>query len=136
MSTVIDTPEGIAMWVLLSRRGQVQMHLKGLKVKGILSALKRDIGDYGNRVANYVVPIEFAISEAGGNVDYRLVNVHLMTKQHDAIFGEVFVDHGIYSDMDEAGTPENRDLFARGLLECVLTEDAPREPNGQIFQPA
>lgn len=126
---VLDTPDQISMWVLLSRRHQIRMHLKGHPIKGLAKCLKREFPEVGGRlVKDYVVPVEFAISEAGGDVDYSLVNVHVMLSR-----GGMFFDRGIYSDMDAAGTPENREAFAKGLLEVVLTMEEPREANGEIF---
>jgi len=127
--TVIDTPEGINMWVLLSRRHQIQLHLKGLAVKGLVACLKREFPEVKGRTAkDFIVPVEHAISQAGGDVDYKLVNVHVMLSR-----GGLFFDRGIFESMDAAGTPENRELFAKGLLEVVLTMEEPREPNGETF---
>lgn len=129
---VLDQPEQINMWVLLSRRLQIKMHLDGYPVKGLAASLKRMFPEVGGRyVKDFIVPVEFAISEAGGDIDYSRVNVHIMLKA-----GGMFHDRGIFANMDEAGTPENRRLFAKGAIECVLTLDEPREPNGGIFLPA
>lgn len=128
---VLDTPEEIDMWLMLSRRHQVQMHLKGYKVKGITTALKREFGDQGSRVKDYVVPIESAIAMAGGEADYNLVNVHVMLNR-----GGVFHDRGIFSNMSEVEA--NATLvqwYMKGLLEIVYTLDEPREPNGQMYVP-
>lgn len=132
MTISLDTPEQINMWVLLSRRHQIQLHLKGLKVKGLVACLKREFPEVNGRTAkDFIVPVEFAISEGGGEVDYKLVNVHVMLKR-----GGLFFDRGIFASMDEAGTPENRELFAKGLIEAVLVLDEPREPNGETYVPA
>lgn len=133
MGIILDTPEQISMWVMLSRRHQVQLHLKGLKVKGIMAALRRDFGDQGRRVRDYVVPIEYAISQAGGRVDYRLVNVHIMQK-----YGGLFHDRGIYPDPDSAlaTCPEFAQHFAKGNLEVVLTDAEPRPMTQEVFVPA
>lgn len=131
--TVLDKPEQISMWVLVSRRHQVQMHLKGLTQKGIIAALKRDIGNNGNRVKDYVVPIEFAISEAGGQVDYKLVNVHIC----EILGNGLFKDLGVFPDPDHAA--ENAGIMAlhmAGRLEIMLTTDEPREATGQLMMPA
>lgn len=127
----LDQPEQINMWVLLSRRHQIKMHER-FPVKGLLTCLKREFGNHGNRVANYIVPVEFAISEGGGDVDYSRVNVHIMQIMDNGLF----FDRGIYASMDEAGTFENRALFAEGKIECVLTLDEPRPENGRYFTPA
>lgn len=126
---VLDTPMQINMWVLLSRRGQIKMHLKGYTVPGLAKCLKGMYPEVGGRmVKDFVVANEFAIGEAGGEIDYSIVNVHVMLSR-----GGLFFDRGIFSSMDEAGTPENRELFAKGRLEVVLTMEEPREPNGETF---
>jgi hypothetical protein len=131
--TMLDTPAGINMWVMLSRRHQVQMHLKGLKVKGIMAALRRDFGDHGNRVANYIVPIESEIGMAGGIVDYNLVNVHVMQRVDDSLF----MDCGIFANMNEVEAfPGLVEAYSLGQLEIVYTLDEPRQPNGKAYQPA
>lgn len=130
MSTVIDTPEGINLWVLLSRRGQIKMHQKGYAVKGLAACLRRELGDHGRYVKDYIVPVEFAISEAGGNVDYSLVNVHVMQRLENGYF----LDRGVFDSIDAAGTPENRRMFAAGTLEVVLTTDPVRDAEpGRLF---
>lgn len=132
MTVILDTPAQISLWVLLSRRHQIQMHLKGYPIRGLAAALKREFPGQGRYVKDFIVPVEFAISEKGGEVDYKLVNVHIMEVVSDG----VFADRGIFATMDEAGTPENRALFAKGAIEAALTVEAPREPNGQMYTPA
>lgn len=132
---VLDTPEQISMWVLLSRRHQLQLHMKGLKVPGIVKACREQIpGCASARTAkDCVIPVEFAISQAGGEIDYKLVNVHIMEK----VRSDVFQDLGIYNSVDEAGESKYlRDLFAVGRLEVVLTLDPVRNPTGEFFAPA
>lgn len=127
--TMLDTPAQISMWVLLSRRHQIALHTKGLTVKGLVACLKREFPEaHGRTAKDFIVPVEFAISQAGGDIDYSKVNVHIMLRA-----GGMLHDRGIFANMDEAGTPENRRLFAEGKIECVLTLDAPREPSGGIF---
>lgn len=130
-SIILDTPEQISMWVLLSRRHQIKMHLAGYPVKGLAAALRRELGDHGRYVRDYIVPVEFAISEAGGEIDYSRVNVHVM----QCTMPGIFHDRGVFASMDDAGTPENRALFAKGALEVVLTLEEPREPNSQVYMP-
>lgn len=124
----LDTKPQINMWVLLSRRHQIQLHLKGLKVKVITTALKREFGDHGPRVANYIAPVEQAIAEAGGEADYNLVNVHVMVRRMGMLF-----DRGIFPDMESASTPDHLQWFADGDLVVVVTTDKPREANNEIY---
>lgn len=130
----LTTPAQINMWVLLSRRSQLKLHLKGYRVPGIVKACRRDVPGCENaRTAkDCVVPLEFAISEAGGTIDYSLVNVHVMRKA-----GGMFHDRGIVSSMAEVeADPTLVSLYTRGMLEIVLTLDEPRAKNGEIYVPA
>lgn len=126
MTIMLDTPAQISAWVILSRRHQVQLHLKGLKVKGILSALKRDFGDHGNRVANYVLPIEEACAAAGIANDWNLVSLHVMVGAGP----NYYTDEGIYnSDTEAMDAIEGlADMVANGVAVVVLTQEAPRPP--------
>lgn len=133
MTIALDTPEQISMWVLLSRRHQIQLHMKGLTVRGLAASLKRDFPGQGRNVKDFVVPVEFAISQAGGEVDYKLVNVHAM----EVLPNGNFKDMGIWESMDAAGEQAGiKALFFAGRMELVLTTDAVREPNGKQFMPA
>lgn len=133
---ILDTPEQINMWVLLSRRSQLKLQQKGLNVPGIVKWCRNNIpGCESARTAKQcVVPVEYAISEAGGQVDYSLVNVHIMRNVGDGIFADL----GVFSDPDVAlaENPEFGPMFDDGALEIVLTLDPPRERNGQFYQPA
>lgn len=130
--TVIDTPAGINMWVLLSRRRQIQMHLRGLTVKGLAATLKREFPDVGGRyVKDFIVPVEFAISQAGGEVDYKLVNVHICEKLPNGLFQ----DMGIYPDLDTAGNQAGvKALWFAGRIECILTTEDVRDADGRLLQ--
>ena len=132
MSFTLDTPAQISMWVLLSRRHQIRLHLKGYPQKGLAACLKREFPEvHGRLVKDFVVPVEFAICEAGGEADYNIVNVHVMEKTKGGMY---FRDMGIFDSMDAAGTPENREKFAAGLLEVVLTTEAVRDAiPGRMF---
>ena len=43
MTTMLNTPEQINAWVLLSRRSQLHLHLQGVKVPGIVKWCKANI---------------------------------------------------------------------------------------------
>lgn len=132
MTIILDTPEQISAWVLLSRRSQVQLHLKGLKVKGILSALKRDFGDHGNRVANYVLPIEEAAAAAGIANDWKLVNLHVMVQAAP----NYYTDEGIYnSDVEAMDAIEGlAEMVADGGAVVVLTQEPCRDRIAAAYQ--
>jgi hypothetical protein len=132
---MLDTPEQIAMWVLLSRRSQLKMQMKGLKVPGIVKWCRENIEGCENaRTArDCVLPVEYAIASAGGPQDYSIVNVHVMRKTPDGLFH----DRGIHPDMAAVeADPTMVRLYERGMLEIVYTMDEPRPSNGQIFVPA
>lgn len=135
MSIVLDTPEQIGMWVLLSRRHQIQLQIKGIKTPGIVKWVKDNIDTHGLNVRtakDCVIPIEYAIAQAGGNVDYRLVNVHVLVNRGGMLF-----DLGIYSDMSEVeAVPQFVRDYKDGNLEIVLTRSAPRPPTKDIYVPA
>jgi hypothetical protein len=136
MSIILDTPEQINMWVLLSRRAQLKMQLKGVVTKGLVKWCKANIPgcERARTAKDCVVPVEYAISEAGGPPDYSVVNVHVM--EHSTTPG-IFVDNGIYSTMEEVeAVPRFVKLFRQGNLEIVLTLEEPREPNSQLYSPA
>lgn len=129
----LDQPEQINLWVLLSRRHQVQLHLKGLKVPGIVKACREQIPGCENarRARDCIVPIEETIAAAGGEVDYNLVNVHVMFNRGGR---GTYWDCGIFSSMSEVeANPGFVREYQAGLLELVLTLDEPREPNGQGY---
>jgi hypothetical protein len=134
MTIALDTPEQITMWVMLSRRAQLKLQLKGIKVPGIVKWCRANVpGAENARTAKQcVVPLEYMIADAGGPQDFSIVNVHVMYKS-----GGLFFDKGIYSDMSEVeADPAFVELYKRGLLEIVYTLDEPREATDQIFVPA
>lgn len=132
MTISLNTPEQINHWVLLSRRQQVQLHLKGLKVKGIMAALKRDIPGCENitRVSQAVLPIEEAISFAGGEADFNLVNVHVCRKHEQGVLS----DRGIFATMAEVEADEKFvKMYNAGVLEIMLTDKPVREKTNDIY---
>lgn len=129
----LDTPQQIGLWVLLSRRHQLQLQMKGLKTPGLVKWCQNNIPGAGRTAKDCVVPVEFAISEAGGEVDYKLVNVQVMEK----VRSDIFQDLGIYSDITEVeASGYFRSLAENGRLEIVLTLDEPRKPTGDLLTPA
>lgn len=132
MTICLDTPAQISAWVILSRRHQVQMHLKGYPVKGIVSALKRDFGDHGSRVANYVLPIEEACAAAGIEKDWKLVSLHVMVNGGD----NYYYDSGIYNTDTEAmdAIEGLAEAVQRGDAVVVLTQEDPRPPIAAAYQ--
>lgn len=131
MTIALTTPSQINMWVLLSRRHQLQLQLKGMKTNGLVKWCKANIPGCENaRTAKQcVVPVEYAISEAGGTPDYKIVNLHVM-RHH----GGLFLDRGIVnSDKDIAANPQWVKLYEKGMLELVFTLEDVREPNGQAY---
>lgn len=142
--TALVGREGVNMWVLLSRRSQIKMHL-GLRpdgtpanvkipVPGLMKWCKANIEGCENArtVRDCIVPVETAIAMAGGPQDFSIVNVHVML-----VRGGLFHDRGVYNDMSEVeAVPAFVNAYQQGRLEIVYTLDAPREPNGEIYVPA
>lgn len=130
---VLDTPNQINAWVLLSRRGQLKLQQKGLKTPGLIKWCRENIpGCERARVArDCIVPVEYALSQIGADVDYSVVNCHVMVQSMSGIFH----DRGVFANPDDAKTPELLAAFKNGNLEMVLTLDDVREPNGQIYVP-
>lgn len=132
----LDTPEQITLWVLLSRRHQIQLHLKGLKTPGLVKWVKANLDTAGvsvRTVRDCIVPVEYAISMAGGDVDYRLVNVQFLERVRE----DVFQDLGVYD------SPEGISLMSyigqlatTDRLEVILTLEDPRPATGDLFAPA
>ena len=114
------------------------MQLKGLKTPGLVKWVRENIpGAEKVRTAKQaVVPIETAISAGGGEVDYRLVNLHLMERVNG--FGsDVFQDLGIYDSPDVIAEGSYiHTLHTLGALEAVLTLEEPRPANGELYTTA
>lgn len=129
---ILDTPEQIEMWVLLSRRAQLKLQMKGIRTPGLVKWCRENIegAEKARTAKDCVVPVEFAIALAGGKTDYTLVNVHVMERVND----EVFQDLGIFPDMD--AVEQNAGLVALYManrLELVFTLDEPREATGDLY---
>jgi hypothetical protein len=138
---VLDTPEQIQMWVLLSRRAQLKLWLKGegtenpgfYQTKGLIKWCRVHIPgcESARRARDCIVPVENAIVFAGGPQDFSIVNVHVME-----VSGDYFLDRGVFPDMSAVeAEPALVELYNLGLLELVYTMDAPREPNGKAYLP-
>lgn len=129
MSIMLDTPEQINLWVLLSRRHQVQLHLKGIKVPGILKWGKDHFPGEVKTVKDMVVAVETAISMAGGEPDFNLVNVQTFLKR-----GGLLYDLGVFPTMAEVeAKPEFVKAYERGILEIMFTTEDVREANSQVY---
>jgi hypothetical protein len=136
MTIALTTPEQIGMWVLLSRRHQLKLHLKGYPVKGLVAWFKRNLpeGEGGKPVRtakDCIVPIEHAISAAGGEVDYSWVNMQVFEKVRE----DVLQDLGVYNSPDDIGEDSPlAQMYRAGRLEIVLTTQDVRPPNGNLYQ--
>lgn len=135
MSFSLDTPEEINMWVLLSRRAQVKMHMRGMEVPGLMSWIRSNIegAESIRTVREGIVPLEYAIVSAGGPQDFTFVNVHVMVETMQGIYK----DMGIVADMGAVETnPDWVTYYQQGRLELVYTLDDVRPANDEIFVPA
>lgn len=128
---VLDTPSQINLWVLLSRRHQLQMQMRGLKTPGIVKWVRDNIEGAENvrNARQCVIPIEEAISMAGGQIDFKLVNVQILER-----VGNVMLDLGIVNSFDEVqADPGLMGLYDSGALDLVLTHEPPRCANGDYY---
>jgi hypothetical protein len=131
---ILDTPEQINMWVLLSRRAQLKLQMKGIKTPGIVKWCRKNVpgAETARTARDCIVPLEYLIAENGGPQDFSIVNVHVMLHR-----GGVFLDRGIYSDMSEVeANSAFVEAYAKGRLEIVYTLDEPRDATGEMFVPA
>jgi hypothetical protein len=135
-SIVLDTPEQINVWVLLSRRHQLQLQLNGIKTPGLIKWCRTNIPgcEHARTAKDCVVPVEYALSEADARVDYKLVNLHAMRKASSD--SEFYVDAGIYDSPADITDPSFPSNYAAGLVELVLTLEPVRNPNGQVYTQA
>lgn len=104
---VLDTPAQINMWVLLSRRSQLKLQGKGIKTKGLFTALKREVGITSRKWDVALLELNDIIGDAGGPEDPE-VNYLVWIGQNDT-----YIDRGIYGSLAdvEAKFAEN---VARG----------------------
>lgn len=129
MTIVLDKPEQINMWILLSRRMQLKMQLHGMRTPGLVKWMKAHVEGCENaRTAKQcIVPLEYLIASLDGPQDFSVVNIHVMYKA-----GGLFHDQGIFNSPDDLHAGLQR-AYAAGKLEVVYTLDEPRESNGQIY---
>jgi hypothetical protein len=133
MTIALTTPAQINMWVLLSRRSQLKLQMKGLKVPGIVKWCRENVpgAEKARTAKDCVVPLEYLIAENNGPQDFSIVNVHVM----ENIDG-VFYDLGVFNDMKEVeDDPWMVSLYVGGNLELVFTLDETRPPNNKTYQP-
>jgi hypothetical protein len=130
---VLDTPEQINAWVLMSRISQCHLHMKGIKVPGLLKWLRANVPDCANArtvKAAYCGLLDycdqFGVSAPGGEqCNYQL----LMTPT--ALNG-LYFDMGIVPDLD-ASVPENvKTAYGEGRVVILRTMDDVRDRDTSI----
>lgn len=72
MSILLGTPAQISMWVLLSRRGQCHLQIKGLKTPGLIASMKRDGLTSHNTATGALKDVNEVIFANGGPDDTRV----------------------------------------------------------------
>ena len=110
------------------------MQMKGLKTPGLVKWCQQNIpgAEKARTAKQCVVPVEYAISQAGGEVNYKYVNVHVLVRRMGMMF-----DRGIFSDIAEVEADDNMvQEYVNGTLEIVLTLDKPRPATNKIYVPA
>lgn len=104
MTIMIDTPDQINMWVLLSRRHQLKLHAKGYKVKGIFKWIETNLpAEYlegAKRTAlDYLMALNDYIGDLNGPEDDD-VNYRLYLKFTGGLH-DLYVDHGVFATMSD-----------------------------------
>lgn len=131
---VLDTPQQINAWVLLSRISQCHLHMAGYKVKGLLKWLQSNVPDCENaRTIKAAYPRlldfcdTFGVSAPGGEqCNYQV----LMT---GGPLTGLYLDQGIVSTMDDIETNGTFvQAYSEGRLVIIRTMDEPRGPDRKI----
>jgi hypothetical protein len=132
MTIVLDTPEQINAWVLLSRISQCHLHMKGYKVPGLLKWLKANVPDCKGKAsvaAAYPGLLDycdqFGISAPGGEqCNYQV----LVTGRKDSGLHGLYFDRGVYTSMDAIAEAWG-EQYAEGRIVILRTMDPERGPN-------
>lgn len=133
-SIVLDTPEQINAWVLLSRISQCHLHMGGYPVKGLLKWLKNNVPDCAkDRTVKDAYPHlldycdQFGVSAPGGErCNYQV----LVTR-----FQGLYLDCGIFATMQDIEAEENIvKAYGEGRVVILRTMDdvRDRDPNIQM----
>lgn len=98
MTIMLDTPEQINAWVLLSRRHQLHLHLRGVKVPGIVKWCKANIpAEYGTvtTAKNALAYLNDYIGDIGGIPEDEWCSFKLLIGPERG----VYIIAGIFEDM-------------------------------------
>lgn len=71
MTIALDTPDQISMWVLLSRRAQCHLQIKGLSTPGLIKSMKRDGLTDHSTAKGALADVNLIIESLGGPPDRR-----------------------------------------------------------------
>jgi hypothetical protein len=128
----LDTPEQINMWVLLSRRSQLKLQMKGLKTPGIIKWCKENIGPECTTAAKALLRLNEVISENGGPYD-KDQHVHVLMKSKPN--SNYAADAGIFANMGAVEViPDFVKAYGEGRLELILTNEPERNADlGLIY---
>lgn len=130
MTIALDTPDQIAAWVLLSRRSQLKLQMKGLKTPGLVKWIRENVpGAENARTAKAcVLPVETACANAGIEPDWSQVRAQAMRHMGRG----VYLDLGVFENFD--AMPEEWFKMAQdGSIVVQLTTDEVRERNGELY---
>lgn len=130
MSIVLDTPEQINMWVLLSRRAQLKLQIKGIKTPGIIKWCKDNIGPECTTAKKALLRVNEVIAENGGPYDN---DQHVLVAMSTDDSG-LYADAGIHPNMAAIeAIPEFVKAYGEGRLHLMLTNDDVRDSNRQVY---
>lgn len=131
MTIVLDKPEQINAWVLLSRISQCHLHMKGLAVKGLHKWLVANVPDCADthtvkqaypRLLDYCD--QFGITAPGGEQCQYQVLIKALGLYHD---------QGIFASMADIEADENIVArYAEGRVVILRTMDAVRDRDPKI----
>lgn len=141
MTIVLDTPEQINAWVLMSRVSQVSLHLKGHKVKGLAAWLKMNVpAEYCSgkerTVKDFTIPLLDWCDDENvptDRVGSLIEGINYLVVCSGSPGSNLYYDQGIYETMDEAWA----DWYAEYMQGCVhvfRTWDAVRGSQPKMYR--
>lgn len=133
MTTSLDTPEQINAWVILSRVHQAELHMKGLKVPGLLKWLKANIPDCANATSvknAYPALLDYADAEGVLGNHKELCNYQVLATPAK---GSVYFDQGIFDSIEDIqNAPGMKAVYDDGRVVILRTMKDVRGPDKKV----
>jgi hypothetical protein len=133
MTIALTTPAEINMWVLLSRRSQLKLQMKGIKTPGIIKWCKENLGPEATTSKRALLMLNDLISEQGGPNDPEQ---HVLVALASSPASTYAIDAGIYPNMEAVEAVESfTTAYRDGCLHIIHTSDDVRGPKaGLMYQ--